>query len=329
VGALAQDKAIEVKKVAASSAVAVSTVSRDPFPGYSDKSRGWHFKEIVPEPEPEEAEVAPAPPPQAPPPTALNPAAPASAPGPAPLSPAWIRENMPKYLDAAIDNPSPQNVSNYMYLQKYSMDKSDQYAQAVKRVVMGDALLDENNTRPIWGGGSDAIDATAARAKDELLTTLAKNTGIWFFFRSDCEPCHTEAPVLAAFAKKYGFNVYPISMDGAPMQNSPFKSYVVDRGQSEKLGVQYTPAIYLAKPPGMIISVTQGLMSMDELASRFVELANEHGLIDDKDYKRTRGDTKDLASTKKDTAPLSALASQDPAEVRNFIRSMIQQKNPR
>lgn len=41
-----------------------------------------------------------------------------------PFSVSWLRENMPKLLDAAIDNPSKENVEAYMYAQRVAMDKS-------------------------------------------------------------------------------------------------------------------------------------------------------------------------------------------------------------
>lgn len=294
------------------------TTTETPFPTYAEKSRGWHWKEVIPEtltlPEPETV---------APPPVAA--AKPAEPQGPKPLSSEWIRQNMPKYLDAAIDDPTPQNVSNYLYIQKYSMDASDKFAHVYSRVTMADPLLDENNTRPTWSAATAQVDKAAAKGKEKVLGNLAKKAGIWFFFRSDCEPCHLQAPILKAFADVYGFTVYPISIDGGPLSDSPFKKYAVDRGQAEKVGVKFTPAIFLAKPPDNIVSISQGMLNLADMEQRFIEISAENGLTTEDEYLETRADNKKWLTQKgnKQVAELNSENAKDPNYVRNYLRSLI------
>jgi len=294
-----------------------------PFLHYADKARGWHWKEAIPVPEE---------PPAPEPPAVAPPAAPAKVAkepeGPRPMSAEWIRQNMPKYLDAAIDDPTPQNVSNYLYLQKYSMDAADRFSQVSRRVVLEDPNLDENNTRPVWVGGSQALEASAAKSIKTTLQGLAQTAGLWFFFRSDCEACHVQAPVLDAFAKKYGFTVFPISLDGGPLANSPFKSYVVDQGQGQKLGVQYSPSIFLAKPPNTFVSLTQGLVAMPEIETRLLELATQSGLIDETQYQTTRSDKKNWLPPMSAMTSLTTEKAADPNYVRNHLKALISNRKP-
>ena len=56
---------------------------------------------------------------------------------------------MEHYRDKAIDNPSPENVAAYYYLQRVMMDKAQRFTDMARRVVMSDPLLDENPRRPI------------------------------------------------------------------------------------------------------------------------------------------------------------------------------------
>ena len=56
---------------------------------------------------------------------------------------------MEHYRDKAIDNPSPENVAAYYYLQRVMMDKAQRFTDMARRVVMSDPLLDENQRRPI------------------------------------------------------------------------------------------------------------------------------------------------------------------------------------
>ncbi len=295
-----------------------------PFPHYSDKSRGWHWKEILPDPVEPEVEPPPPPLPPAPPdvPKDTKPE------GPKPLSAEWIRQNMPKYLDAAIDEPTPQNVSNYLYLQKFSVDSADRFSQVFKRVSMGDPNLDENNVRPVWSGASAVVDQAAVKNKLKVLKKMSETVGLWFFFRSDCEPCHLQAPVLYAFAQRNGFTVFPISMDGKPMPGSPFKKFVPDQGQAAKLGVTSTPSLFLAKPPATFVALSEGMLSLPEIEDRVIELATGAGLLNEEQYQATRNDKKNLLPSIASVTALNSENSKDPNFVRDHLRSLITKRKP-
>lgn len=288
----------------------------NPFPNYSDKARGWHWKEPFPEElEPEPEPVAP-PPPPAP--------APQPDPGPKPLSAEWLRVNIPIYLDKAVEDPSPQNVSNYLYLQKFAMDAADRFSQVYRRVVLADANLDETATAPVWNGATKAMEVSADKAKRGVITSLSKDWGLWFFFRSDCEPCHIQAPVLEAFAKLYKFTVLPISLDGAPLSNGAFgRKYVVDVGQAAKLGVQGTPTILLVKAPSTIVPLSYGMSSIPELESRLLELASELGVISPQQYQSTRVDRKNLLPSPAAVPGLDGIDTSDPDALRRHLQSLV------
>ena len=109
---------------------------------YGDKERGWFwYEEPISDDEPVE-DVAP--PPEPPPPKEIKAEQPPAKPAEAkPLSAEWFRKNMEKYRDKAIDEPTPENVSAYMYLQRVVLDKSEKFAQVTQQVVMSDPVLDE------------------------------------------------------------------------------------------------------------------------------------------------------------------------------------------
>ena len=296
------------------------------FQHYSDKARGWFWKEKPP-PEPE----LPAPPPPLIPTAAVAAAAPASAAsappaGPKPLSSAWIKENLPKYLDAAIDDPTPDKVSAYHYLQKYAMDASERFANVYQRVSLSDPNLDGTVSRPTWNQAGFALDDAAEKETARTLRALSKDFGIWFFFRSDCEACHIALPALQGFAFKYGFTVYPISIDGKSMPNSPFKDFKVDKGQAQRLGVQFTPAIYLVRPPSTFISISQGLVSATELETRVVELGTQAGVIPEEQYRRTRADRKVLLPSSASAAVSDKDRMDEPAFVRDELKRMLRRR---
>ncbi|MCX7100910.1 MAG: conjugal transfer protein TraF, partial [Methylobacter sp.] len=124
---------------------------------YEDKERGWFWyeepvlDEDVAEPEP----LLPEPPPIQEKKAEPEPAKPPEA---KPLSAEWFRKNMEKYRDKAIDEPTPQNVSAYMYLQRVMLDKAEKFTEVSQQVVMSDPVLDENSRRPIATFGAFAMD---------------------------------------------------------------------------------------------------------------------------------------------------------------------------
>ncbi|MCU0833530.1 MAG: conjugal transfer protein TraF, partial [Chromatiaceae bacterium] len=110
---------------------------------YFRAEEGWFWYERAPEPA---VTPEPAPTPEPPP---LAEAAPATAPqGPRPLTAQWLRERLGAYRDAAIDDPSPENVALYLYLQRVALDKSSRFAAATQRAVQLDPMLDEITQRP-------------------------------------------------------------------------------------------------------------------------------------------------------------------------------------
>ena len=102
---------------------------------------------------------------------------------------------MEKYRDKAIDEPTPENVSAYMYLQRVVLDKSEKFAQVTQQVVMSDPVLDENSRRPTATFGAFAMDDMATQGTEKAAKKLAETPGFGFF---------TPVPVNFA-SRKSGF----------------------------------------------------------------------------------------------------------------------------
>ncbi|HUL11331.1 MAG TPA: conjugal transfer protein TraF, partial [Methylococcaceae bacterium] len=206
---------------------------------FLDKERGWFWRESQPEPKKLTAEAERPtrsnPPPFQVPPKPLP---------PEPLSAAWFRKNLEHYRDRAIDDPSPENVAAYYYLQRVMMDKAHRFTDVARQVVMSDPFLDENQRRPIATFAANETNRLAGIATEQALASLARQAGILFFFRSDCPYCHIQAPLLAVLEKRFGFKVYAVSLDGRPMPGDLYLDFHTDRGQANLLGVVSTPAMF-------------------------------------------------------------------------------------
>jgi conjugal transfer pilus assembly protein TraF len=258
-------------------------------PFYRDKERGWFWYEEAPEempasepepmalPEPVQEKRKEEPKPEKKPP------------GAKPLSAEWFRKNLEKYRDKAVDEPTDENVTTYMYLQRVMLDKAEKFTEVTQRVVMSDPVLDENTRRPIATFGAFAMDDRAKRGSDQAAKKLAEAAGLWFFYSSDCEFCVKEAGVLKGLMHAYGFKVLPVALDGLPLPGDSFPEFTVDRGQAKKMGVELTPALFLVKSGenGNAIQLSQGLLAGDEIIKRAITLAHQYGWLDNNEYQET------------------------------------------
>jgi conjugal transfer pilus assembly protein TraF len=270
------------------------------LPFYARGAEGWFWYEEEP-PATEAPDQAPEPPPAvtAPPPAAAEPDSPAfAAPvGPTPLSAAWLRANLERYRDLAIDDPSPRNVALYLYLQRLAMDKAERFAEASRRVVWSDPLLDETTRRPLATFAANLVNREAAANREAALTETAKVAGLWFLFRSNCPYCEAQAPLLEVLTARYGFDVQAVSLDGKPLPGGFYPDFRPDRGQAKALGVVSTPALFLARPPDGLVPLSQGALSLAELEQRIVHAAAEAGWIAPHWRERTRARVVDLRMT--------------------------------
>jgi conjugal transfer pilus assembly protein TraF len=260
-------------------------------PYYEGKERGWFwYEEPVLDEDVVETE-SPSPILDFPPPIQEKKAEPepTKSPETKPLSAEWFRKNMEKYRDKAIDEPTPQNVSAYMYLQRVMLDKAEKFTEVSQQVVMSDPVLDENSRRPIATFGAFAMDDMATRGTEKAAKKLAETAGLWFFYSSTCNFCVKEAGVLKGLMNAYSFKVLPIALDGLPLPGGEFPDFTVDHGQAKKLGAETTPALFLVKPGenGGAIQLGQGLLSGDEIIKRAITLGHQNGWLNNNEYNET------------------------------------------
>jgi conjugal transfer pilus assembly protein TraF len=247
---------------------------------WENHEEGWFFyEEPVVEEEPEEPEPQEMPIAQA--------EAPSEPKGPSPLSAKWFRENLDHYRDLALDNPTPENVSRYYYLQRVMFDKADRFSAMARQVVVTDPLLDENSRSPRASFAALDNRRQATFAKQEMVKAIAERAGLYFFFASNCPYCHKQAPILDSMQKTYGLKVAAISIDHKPMPGPLYTSFLPDQGQAKALGVMSTPALYLVKPGKDIVPLVQGAISEGELIERIIVAAHKAGIITEEEFNST------------------------------------------
>lgn len=274
------------------------------FQNFEGDGYYWYKKE--PEPKPEvKPEIKP-----------QNPSKPAP-PGPAPLSTQWLRENLPKLLDAAIDNPTKENVANYMYAQRIVLDKSQNYSQAAKEVVATDPFLDENNRIPVSGFAQLAQQRDIKKSQDSVLSHLATKSGIWVFvdYPEKCSACEAYVSnVLTAkgegIASKYGFSFKKINVATA-------EGKII----AKKFNLKITPTTALVVPPTGVYLISQGLMARDQLYERILVASKSYGLLP-KELQDAANPYGKGITTQEQLEGIAA--STDPADVMRGFRQRIQ-----
>lgn len=250
-----------------------------------DRPEGWFWYRLPPEPI-EPKPVKPQPPKKtskapAPKPRVLKP-------GPPVMSAAWLKKNIPKYLNLAIDRPTRENVLTYLVLQRVAMDKSQRFADMTERVVQTTPLLDEYTRRPISGIGARLANRKSRQGVDRSMNWLSERVGVWFFYSGDCVYCASQAKILKDVQKMYGLYVTAISMDGAPPPPG-FKQARRDQGQAEQLGIKTPIALVLVNPEDQsIVPLSHALLTRKQLIGRIILASNTAGWLPDWRYKNTR-----------------------------------------
>lgn len=236
------------------------------------KGDGYYWYNIDPEAPPPPKEEPPKPP------HAATPSAKATE-TPKELSTQWLRESMPKLLDKAIDDPSKENVANYMYAQRVLLDKAQTFSQNVKEVVAMDPFLDENNRIPMDSFAQGGFARHAKKDQDEVLSYIAKKGGLWVFLDSPdkCTACSTYVNSVLIGSSKDG-------VSGLATQfKFDFKAIYVNTPEgkiaAKKLNLKVTPTTVLVVPPNGYYLVSQGLMSQDRLQERVLLAAKTNGML--------------------------------------------------
>lgn len=208
----------------------------------------------------------------------------------------WITENLPKFRKNAIDNPSPDNVRAYFYLQRLMLDKSQRFADAAQQVLLTDPLLDENTRRPTATFGGTEKNREAEQVMDDLFSKLSNRVGLWFFFRQEEMAMDMQqASVLTSFEQTTGIHVQAISIDGSILPGNEFENIKQDRGQSDQLKIIQTPALFLVNPSTkQIAPLSQSLLALPDLKRRALLASVQADWITETDFHKTRGMRSDI-----------------------------------
>ncbi len=115
--------------------------------------------------------------------------------------------------------------------------------------------------------GTKLQDSIEYQNKIQNIKSLAKLTGLMFFYRGNNPIDRQQIPILLDFCERYKFTLLPISIDGKISELLPNSK--IDNGQAKHLNLRYFPAILIVNPKVKEISpVAFGLTTQDILTER-------------------------------------------------------------
>ncbi len=184
---------------------------------------------------------------------------------------AKIRKDLDAKRALSVVHPTPENIKSYMAAQKVEIERAAYYADIWRRVLWQNAELNFELKNPM----NNSAIKVASRERDvkqtRTMTELAKEWGIFFFFRGDCAYCKHMIPTLQWITRQYDMTIMPISLDGSSIEGLP--PAVKDNGLSRQLGVEAVPLFVLGnvKTHRMVI-LGSGVLALQDFVDRIYVL---------------------------------------------------------
>ena len=184
-------------------------------------------------------------------------------------------EKIRKDLDAkralAVVHPTPDNIKAYMAAQKVEIDRASFFADVWRRVLWQNAELNYELKNPMNNSAIKVATRERKVKETRTMTDLAREWGLFFFFRGDCSYCKHMVPTLQWITRQYDMTILPISLDGATIEGLP--PSIKDNGLSTQLGVEAVPLFVLGnvKTHKMVI-LGSGVLSLEDFVERIYVL---------------------------------------------------------
>jgi conjugal transfer pilus assembly protein TraF len=182
-----------------------------------------------------------------------------------------IKQEFQYRQELAFLYPTHENVRKLRILQKKLFDQANMFSNEWLYVSAVNPELDETIDFPISQTGATVLNDQKNAYEEALLKNFAKTHGLMFFYQSNCPYCHTMAPILQNFAKRFDWNILPISLDGQMLQEFPNSK--IDSGQARAFGITKLPALVVADTKNnQALAPIYGLLTQDLLIKRLVLL---------------------------------------------------------
>lgn len=304
-----------------------ASAASTPSPFYGDKFRGWYWFEDPPENSEDELEKekTPAPAPKAEPKQDQTE-------DKVRLDVAWLKSKMPEYQEAAINNPTRENIARYMYVQRYMLDISSRFATKTMEFTEFESELDETKRRPMSSFSLNVFKDETKKSISTVIDSINEKSHLWFFFSSNCTYCMKQLPLLKELKIRFGMNILGISMDGSVLPGMEEIEIVVDKTNvAQRFGVKFTPTMFMAMNDGNgFTKIGEGLTSLPQMQDRILLSARLKNVITDKQYQSTQNVREINVLTDTDGTMLAdaELIENDPGYLAEILKSKLADSQP-
>lgn len=244
----------------------------------------------------------------------------------------WLRENYKLLEEQAINAPTTENVSAYLYVKRVTLDKSQRFSDKVTEVTNQDPLLNENNRIPYASSGAQSIRNADRRAQGQAVRELSRIGGLIIFVDGTCRFCSMQMPIISALQKNYGIESLVISLDGTRPKG--YLGHMVrDNGLFKKLDLKLTPSVVYVHQPKAYASgndhnqyriVSQGYYAQDEMVKQIAYAAHKTRILSERTMRDLSVWQRGVVSTE-DLTELQ-LDANNPAGITKKLQPLLQKQ---
>jgi len=156
----------------------------------------------------------------------------------------------------AVQNPTEENVLEYLTIQDVARRKAAAYANVVAYVIQKHPELDLAQAYPTATPGVNARVRQQRHEIASVITSAKNDHALIYFMQQGCPYCVEQSRILAYFTDKYDWQVKAIDIHARP-------------GLAARFGIEITPSLLLIKKGhAEYWPVSVGVVSLTELEER-------------------------------------------------------------
>jgi conjugal transfer pilus assembly protein TraF len=156
----------------------------------------------------------------------------------------------------AVQNPTQENLSDYMRMLDMARRKSVIFANANMLYVQQHPQYDVAAADPITTPGRVATTKQTAQEIEDKIKWAAGNYGLIYFYSPQCQYCEAQTPILKYFTEKYQWEIMPYDTQK-------------DSQVAATFNVTVTPTILIVgRKNGEYLIVSSGVISLPDMEER-------------------------------------------------------------
>lgn len=187
-----------------------------------------------------------------------------------------LRIEAQRRLNAAVMDPTEENLKQYLAINTLMLEKSTVFAQKWKETLWANPVFDHTVVHPNANFAQVALKDEAKSGKEKILEQLSSQAGLVILVQPGCSFCSLMAPIISHLQEETGINALAISIKGGIPQEWP--NAKPDNGIVKRLMTlsgsvpTVTPAVFLVSRDGQSAElIASGALSLEDLKERLVQ----------------------------------------------------------